>query len=187
MRATVLFGPVKIGRCCRHQLFAARYSTPHLLLSSHDAVCPRFCNRDTHFQLPSKPFVLIRAITHARSVLYFKNMTDSAAFDYNTPFTPSRSKKKRKNKTSVTPQVALDRTRQELLKGDWVQQCQRRSPALPLLPGNNTHGNNSDYQNSYERAYRRYSLTHPKFAMFSASVWEVLHLPPIRGPSWPSC
>ncbi|KAJ3492081.1 hypothetical protein NLI96_g241 [Meripilus lineatus] len=65
-------------------------------------------------------------------------MGDIASFDYNTPFTPSRSKKKRKNKPGlvpVTPQVALDRARQELTLGEWMEDCKSRSPAFRLCRG----------------------------------------------------
>lgn len=71
-------------------------------------------------------------------------MTDTESFDYNTQFTPARPKKKRKNKTGlvpILPQVALERTIQELTTGGWMLECTRRSPLLPSLP-ENAHQNN---------------------------------------------
>lgn len=81
---------------------------------------------------------LICSNAHADSAPYITRMTDTTSFDYNTPFTPSRSKKKRRNRTGVapvTPQVALDRTRQELSLGEWMQDCKRRWHAFRYCRG----------------------------------------------------
>ncbi len=58
-----------------------------------------------------------------------------SSFAYDAPFTPSRPRKKRKNRAGKQPAdhpAALERTRQELLTGDWSQASQGQSCARPL-------------------------------------------------------
>ncbi len=61
-----------------------------------------------------------------------------SSFGYDTPFIPSRPRKKRKNRPGKAEQVnhgtALERTRQELLHGDWIHKCTRRSSAISTQP-----------------------------------------------------
>lgn len=69
-------------------------------------------------------------------------MSRPPAFEYDPAFTPSRPRKKRKNKTtsSLAPLVVLERTRQELVAaGEWTQHCTSLSLFLGFrlrLPGN---------------------------------------------------
>ena len=60
---------------------------------------------------------------------------DILSFEYDTPFTPSRPRKKRKNKATQERRnlpEALERTRQEILVGDWVHEC--TSPLVVIFP-----------------------------------------------------
>ena len=63
-------------------------------------------------------------------------MTDEVPpFEYEPPFTPTRPRKKRKNKNTQERRnlpEALERTRQELLVGGWVHDC--TSPLVVIRP-----------------------------------------------------
>ena len=59
-----------------------------------------------------------------------------SAFEYEAPFTPTRSRKKRKNKIPQErpdPAVVLTRTIEELTSGNWISQCTRKLPR-PIFP-----------------------------------------------------
>ncbi|KAI0685476.1 SRR1-domain-containing protein [Cytidiella melzeri] len=55
-------------------------------------------------------------------------MASTDVFEYDTPFTPTRPRKKRKNKNTPdrpNPQEVLERTKQELLAGEWAHDCKK--------------------------------------------------------------